>query len=125
MILINQHYEIVTHESSEDGEAAERGTNFWNREHDFHELVRLMEEHPECSVWNCRAGIDDQVWFNSHTIEDRAFIERGEHRTTSIHYADKNPPKNLKYWKWAAEAVRRRAVRRKAMLRRLFNKEIA
>lgn len=107
MILISQTYEIVTNESAMDGDAAERGYEWEDVPHTFHELIELLRDHTEPSCWPLYEDqIDEHVWFTQADCDhDRNYFESGEEKTTSVHFSHKNPPSALKYWRWAIKAA--------------------
>ena len=76
-------YEIVTEESAEDDEVAERGfewmdASFRDAMHTFGDYAVSADNWP-ISLAN------PPRWFDGPVIEDRAHIERGEDRHLSLH----------------------------------------
>ena len=100
MILISETYEIVTDESAEYGDAADRGFNSECEELTFRELVEKMREFPEPSSGG---KVNHHTWFSSYAERD---FRTGEEETRSIHFHRDNSPKMEKYWIKAAKAAK-------------------
>lgn len=107
MILISRTYEIVTHESAEDGEVAEHGFLSEDEPCTFREIVEAMRgySHPSCS----HGTGDTAEWFSTEAEQD---MLDGSYRIESLHYSMNNSPKSAKYWRWAAIAAGHVKVRR-------------
>ncbi len=96
-ILISKTFDVVTHESAEDGEAAESGFVYENEPFTFGELIREIQSggfHREGAT----------RWLTSHAEED---YRTGEVQTQALHFSCVNPP-HLEKWfnlavKWAAQ----------------------
>lgn len=99
-ILLSQTYEIVTGESAQDGEAAESGFDFEKVSYGFRELVDYIESKG-FNVPSCSPGVPG--WLSTQVIEDRAYFERGEHRTLSLHPG--RDARSLKYWAKACKVA--------------------
>lgn len=99
-ILISQTYEIVTEESAEHGEPAEQGFEWEDVPYGFRELVDLIESEG-FNVPSCSPGVPS--WLSTEVIQDRAFIEDGEHRTLSIHPG--RDARSQRYWAKACKAA--------------------
>lgn len=99
MILINKTCEIITEESAENGEAAERWMDYENAEFSFRELVNDLKglEPSQSPITN-----PENTWFTSYG--DMDYIN-GEYENYSLHYSRDNPKKNLKYWIAAIKAA--------------------
>lgn len=99
-IILSQTFEIVTHESAADGEAAERGFDWQDAPHTFREAVDLIRDggfcHPSCSHGVPR-------WLSTEVIQDRAFFEDGGHRTLSLHPG--RDARSQRYWEKACRAA--------------------
>ena len=77
-------FEIVTDESAEQTDAAERGYEREREDMDADELERLVREYgfsePSCS------SLTDSMWFSTASpLQDRAYREKGEERFFSLH----------------------------------------
>lgn len=83
VFTVSVTYEIITDESAEHGDAAERGYEIENEEmdEDFRRLVQDRNySEPSSSV------VTDRMWFSTPDPEQsRAFFENGEHRYYSLH----------------------------------------
>lgn len=102
-ILINKTYSVVTEESAEYGDYAEQGFEFENSPYEFRELVRLLRDYSESSVYPLTdADINETVWFTSEPDID---FRTGEETTYSVHFSRDNPARNAKYWLKAARAA--------------------
>ena len=109
MILINRFYEIVTEESSEHGEAESAGELARNEPVTFRELVSMLR-YGEVSHWHASGNV--QEWITQDQGETRAYFERGERESHSIHYSHENPARKERYWRLAfvaAGLIKRRA----------------
>lgn len=96
-LLISKTFDVVTHESAEDGEAAESGFVYENEPFTFRELVREIESGGFYREGGTR-------WLTSHAEED---YRTGEVQTEHLHFSHLNPP-HLEKWfqlavKWAAK----------------------
>lgn len=100
MILISKTYEIVTHESAQDGESAENGFEFENVEYSFRELVEEMRNYSEPSQMPNDGNT--HVWLTSEAEQD---YQTGDYTSYSLHYSRENKPRHAKYWKWAMHAA--------------------
>lgn len=100
MILINKTFEIVTHESAQHGEAAESGFVFESQPYTFRELVREMENFPQCSC--SPASGNTYEWLSSYAEQN---YRTGEYSSESIHFSRANPPRLAKYWRKAMSAA--------------------
>lgn len=81
-------YEIVTEESAEYGDAAERG---WEDEDGIEfdsigELIEYLDDNgpmePSSSFFH------ENVWYTGPVIHDRNYFEKGEHKTLSYFVKD-------------------------------------
>ena len=100
MIKISKTFEVVTEESAQDGEAAERGFVFEERPYTFRELVREMEGFPECSDRPASGRVGE--WLTSYAEQD---YRTGAYESESIHFCRSNPPRLAKYWRKAMRAA--------------------
>ena len=90
---ISVTYEIITDESAEQGDVAERGYESENEDVDVDELERVGQNYgfsqPSSSC------LEDRMWFSSVSPrEDRAYFENGERKFFSLHLHSVNgePP---------------------------------
>ncbi len=97
-ILISKTFDVVTHESAEDGEVAESGFVYENEPFTFRELVREIQS----------GGFtrNSSAWLDSYSETD---YRTGDVRTEALHFSHANPPRAEK-WFWLAVdiATRRR-----------------
>jgi hypothetical protein len=99
-ILLSQTYQIVTEESAEQGEAAERGYEWQDVPHTFREVVELISSEG----FNVPSNTDGvPSWLSTQVIQDRAFFEDGESRTLSLHPG--NDARSQRYWAKACRAA--------------------
>jgi hypothetical protein len=101
-ILCNITFEIVTPESAADGDVSESGFISEREPFGFRELVEWMRGG-EPSSWPASGSRHE--WVSQSQGETRAFFERGEDETRSIHYARENPPRMARYWRLAMRAA--------------------
>lgn len=86
-------YSVVTDESAEHGDAAERGYEHEREDFDVDELQRLVRDFGISEPSSTR--LDERMWFSSTSPrEDRAYFEQGESRFFSLHLHSVNgePP---------------------------------
>jgi hypothetical protein len=102
MILIHRTFEIVTPESAEHGDAAERGFIVESVPYGFRELVQALKGG-EPSAWPARGDVSEWVTFDQG--ETREWFEHGEREFQSIHYARENAPRAARYWRLAFKAA--------------------
>ena len=77
-------YSVVTDESAEHGDAAERGYEREREDFDVDELQRLVRDFGISEPSSTR--LDERMWFSSTSPrEDRAYFEQGESRFFSLH----------------------------------------
>ena len=77
-------YSVVTDESAEHGDAAERGYEHEREDFDENEVQRLVREYGFSEPSSTR--LDERMWFSSTSPrEDRAYFEQGESRFFSLH----------------------------------------
>ena len=77
-------YSVVTDESAEHGDAAERGYEHEREDFDVDELQRLVRDFGISEPSSTR--LDERMWFSSTSPrEDRAYFEQGESRFFSLH----------------------------------------
>lgn len=96
MIAISETYDIVTEESSMDGDSADCGFVTEYEELTFRELVRKLADYPEAS---CSGPVGLYTWFSSYGEQD---YRTGDCETRSIHFHRDNAPRLEKYWRKAA-----------------------
>lgn len=99
-ILLSQTFEIVTQESAEQGDAAERGHDWQDVPHTFREVVELISSEGFTNP-SCSHGVPR--WLSTDVIQDRDYFERGEHRTLSLHPG--NDARSQRYWAKACRAA--------------------
>lgn len=90
-ILISKTFDVVTHESAENGEAAEFGFVYENEPFTFRELVREIEVGGFT-----RNGAT--TWLDGYAETD---YRTGEVTTEALHFSRLNPP-HLEKWFWLA-----------------------
>ena len=77
-------YSVVTDESAEHGDAAERGYEREREDFDVDELQRLVRDFGISEPSSTR--LDKRMWFsNTNPREDRAYFEQKESRFFSLH----------------------------------------
>ena len=77
-------YSVVTDESAEHGDAAERGYEHEREDFDVDELQRLVRDFGISEPSSTR--LHERMWFSSTSPrEDRAYFEHGERRFFSLH----------------------------------------
>ena len=90
---ISVTYEIITDESAEQGDVAERGYESEREDVDVDELERLIQNHGFSQPSSSR--LEDRMWFSSTSPrEDRDYFENGERKFFSLHLHSVNgePP---------------------------------
>lgn len=81
---ISVTYEVITDESAERGDVAERGYEREHEDFDEDELQRLVRDYGISQPSSTR--LEDRMWFSSTSPrEDRAYFEDGESRFFSLH----------------------------------------
>ena len=70
----------------------------------FRELVDLIRAHPHPSTSHLRGS--PREWFTAESEQD---YQTGEYIEQSLHYADDNHPRYVKYWRAAIRAAGYRA----------------
>lgn len=76
-------YSVVTDESAEHGDAAERGYEHEREDFDVDELQRLVRDFGISEPSSTR--LDERMWFSSTSPrEDRAYFEQGEDRKSIV-----------------------------------------
>ena len=99
-IILSQTFEVVTEESAADGDAAEQGFDWQDAPHTFRETVELIRaggfSHPSGTH-------GAPAWLSTDVIQDRAFFERGENRTLSLHPG--RDSRSQRYWAKACRAA--------------------
>jgi hypothetical protein len=99
-IIVSQTFQIVTEESAEHGEAAESGFDFENQSYGFRELVEYIKSE---GFTNSSDSHGVPRWLTSEVVQDRAWLERGEDKTFSLHPA--SDARSLRYWEKACRAA--------------------
>ncbi|WP_323016419.1 hypothetical protein [Castellaniella sp.] len=94
-ILISKTYEILDEESLEAGETNDRGFEFEDKEFDFKELVRELENYPNPS---CYPGVPH--WVSSNDDPDLA---TGDTVIYSLHPG--RDARSQRYWAKACRAA--------------------
>lgn len=99
MLLISKTYEIITEESSEQGESAENGFIFEDSEYTVREIAKEIR-----GLFPSQFPIKDiaHVWFTDYGSQD---CETGNVENTALHYSYNNSKNNLKYWRAAILAA--------------------
>lgn len=96
-IILSQTFEVVTEESAQDGDAAERGYDWEDVPHTFKEVVSLINDggfiHPSCSP-----GVSG--WLTSEAVQD---IHDGSYETKSLHPG--SDAQSQRYWVKACRAA--------------------
>ena len=99
-MLFSQTYEIVTEESAQDGEAAERGYDWKNAPETFRELVeRLKSDY--CGAEPSEYPSSNPRWITAYGEMD---MEDGSCRSISLH------PANDRAKRWFPKALRAAGV---------------
>lgn len=103
MILITKCYSEVTPESAELGELSDSGVDFEDAPFGFRELVDYMQSNGfvECSISPCSGSTCEWV-STGYSIDDYRTMTEIEY---SLHYSNKNPQRNAKYWRMALKAA--------------------
>ena len=94
MLLVDKTFEVVTHDSAENGEVEDAGFSAVGESYTFRELVSLLKSiyiHPSQSP----VTRSSRIWFTSEAEQD---YMTGEYRSESIHYSADNPNRKAKYW---------------------------
>lgn len=99
-IQLSQTYEIVTEESAQDGEAADSGFDWQDVAYSFRDTVELIKSEG-FNVPSCSPGVPG--WLSTEVIQDRAYFERGEHRTLSLHPG--RDARSQRYWEKACRVA--------------------
>lgn len=77
-------YEIITDESAEMGDAAERGYESEREDVDVDELERLVQKYGFSEPSS--SELDERMWFSTTSpSEDRDYFENGERKFFSLH----------------------------------------
>lgn len=77
-------YEVITDESAERGDVAERGYEREREDFDKDELQRLVSDYGFSQPSSTH--LEDRMWFSTVSPrEDRAYFEDGESRFFSLH----------------------------------------
>jgi len=88
---ISVHYEIVTEESAEQGEAEETGTDVDREVWPFRDVIRKLQECSELSGWRMSRLSDFEahghVWASTYPDVD---YRTGDARTESVHVYQAN-----------------------------------
>lgn len=82
--VVSETFETVTSESAESGEAQESGFTFENEKYDPDELEDYLSSNGFTHSSNS-GNIDRRTWITTDPLQDRAFFERGEITTKSLH----------------------------------------
>jgi hypothetical protein len=108
MILVTKTWgEISFPTYTPDGDDAEPnfeddGFDFVDEPLSFRELVHLIEDEA-CTMPSCWPA--DGSTFEWLSLESQMDMHTGVWRTTSLHYSQKNPTRNAKYWRLAFKAA--------------------
>lgn len=100
MILITKTYEIVTHESAENGESADAGFVYKDLEFTFRDLVRELQDYAFLSCSHGNGNTSE--WVSTEPYKDPY---SGECKTFSLHYSRQNHDKTTKYWRKALKCA--------------------
>lgn len=90
---ISVTYEIITDESAEHGDAAERGYESEREDVDVDELERVVQNYGFSEPSSSR--LEDRMWFSTVSPrEDRDYFENGERKFFALHLNSVNgePP---------------------------------
>jgi hypothetical protein len=99
MILITKTWEETTYDDDGDPLIDDGGFEFEDEPFEFRHLVDELRMHPLPSSWPLEGSTFE--WVSTEPEMDRY----GVWRQTSVHYAQKNPTRNAKYWRWALKAA--------------------
>ena len=94
MLLVDKTFEIVTHESAENGEVEDAGFSAIGERVTFAELVNALK-HEFRHASQCPANRSTHVWFTTEAEQD---MYSGDYRSESIHFSPDNPSRKAKYW---------------------------
>ena len=100
MLLCSKTYEIITHESAENGEAEDAGFIFESEPFTFRDLVRELRSYTHFSS----SVVDRYTWASTEPEQD---YRTGEYRSESLHFA--GPEHKAKYWLIALKYAQRHA----------------
>ena len=93
MLLIDKTYEVVTHESAENGEVEDAGFSAIGEPITFAELVNALK-HEFRHASQSPANRSTHIWFTSESEQD---YMTGDYRSESIHFSPDNPSRKAKY----------------------------
>ncbi len=96
-IILSQSFEVVTDESAENGEVAERGFDWEDCEHGFRETVELIKSEGFTNQ-QCSHGVPR--WLTTDPSHDYV---TGEYETKSLHPA--SDARSQRYWEKACRAA--------------------
>lgn len=94
MLLVDKTFEIVTYESSKNGDVEDAGFLAIGERVTFSELVNALK-HEFIHASQSPASRSTYVWFTSEWEENHV---TGEYRSESIHFSPDNPSRKAKYW---------------------------
>lgn len=95
MILITKVWEETSYDDEGEPLVEQDGFEFVDEPMTFRDLVEELRGHRMPSSWPVRGTKFEWV-----STEPQMDME-GVWRHTSVHYAQKNPNRNQKYWRWA------------------------
>lgn len=102
-ILISRCYEVITHESAENNEFADRGYVYDDKPMTFRELVRELREFNEMSSWQCDFESAKFAWASQS--EGSVDYYTGEERRETLHFSKNNDKRYQRYWALACKAA--------------------
>jgi hypothetical protein len=83
--IISETFQTTTEESAENGDFEETGFNFENDEYSLDELETYLSHEGFFELSDSSKYIGRHVWIDSSPAQDRAFFEKGESTTKSLH----------------------------------------
>ncbi len=103
MIAVVKYFEVVTPESAEQGDAAERGLE-WEGELTFRELVRELQAYFMLSVHPCTEEMAQKFapWAIKEGDTD---FKTGAETNYSLHLDNSRDPRARRYWAKALRAA--------------------
>ena len=108
MIMVTKTWEEISFPTytpaGDDTEAnfEDNGFDFIDEPLSFRELVYLIEDEA-CKMPSCWPA--EGSTFEWLSAEPQMDMQTGVWRTIALHYSQKNPTRNAKYWRWAFKAA--------------------
>ena len=99
MILITKTWEESCYDDDGEPFIEESGFEFVDEPFEFRHLVDELRMHGVPSCWPAAGSTFE--WVSTESEMDTS----GTWRSTAVHYSQKNPTRNAKYWRWAFKAA--------------------